>query len=54
MNHLRKVIIGGGAAVLGGVLLTGWLLGAALGRSPHDLTERMIGIALPEGVAPDV
>jgi hypothetical protein len=54
MNHLRKVIIGCGAAALGSGLLVGWLLGAAPGRSPHDLIERMIGTALPKGVGPDV
>jgi hypothetical protein len=54
MNRLQKIAIGCGAAVLGGVLLVGWALGAAPGRSPHDLIERMIGTALPKGVGPDV
>lgn len=54
MKRLQRIAIGCEAAVLGGVLLAGWLLGAAPGRSPRQVTERMIGTALAKGVAPDV
>lgn len=54
MSRLYFIAIGCGVFVTTGLLLVGWALGVSIGQSPRDVTERMIGVSLPEGVQPEV
>lgn len=54
MKYLHWVAASGGILLVAGLLVLGSIFGVSLGRSPRDVTERMIGASLPEGVTPEV
>lgn len=54
MSRLYFLATGCGIFVTTSLLLVGWALGVSIGQSPRELTEQMIGVALPKSVEPEV
>lgn len=54
MKYLRLIATSGGILVVAGLLFLGTVFGVTIGLSPREVTERMIGTSLPEGVTPEV